>query len=103
MRLDDPLEPLLHVDERPGHDLEEAVLLRLEVVVERRRADMDLCRDVGPLRLLVAVTAEEVDRYLEDSLLFAPGCNLGDVRRIAPRGARLSCATSLAPFCRGEL
>ena len=69
LRRDDPLEPLLHVEERAGHDFEQAVLLRLEVVVERRRADVDLGRDVGPLRLLVPVPAEEVDGDLDDPFL----------------------------------
>jgi hypothetical protein len=42
------------------------VLLGLEVVVERRRADADDGGDVGPLALLEALAAEVVDRDADD-------------------------------------
>ena len=54
------------LDDCSRHDLVEAVLLRLEVVVERRGADPDRCGDVRPLRLVVAVAPEVVGGDVED-------------------------------------
>ena len=58
--------------DRLVHDLVEAVLLRLEVVVERRGSDADVVRDVGPLRVLVPVPAEALRGRGEDLLPLAP-------------------------------
>jgi hypothetical protein len=69
----DPVEALVMVRKRVGHDLVEAVLLRLEVVVERGRADADRRRDVRPLRLLVAVPPEVVRGDVEDLLSLDAG------------------------------
>ena len=55
--------------DRLVHDHVEAVLLGLEVVVQGGRADADVGRDVGPLRVLVAVPAEPLGGRGED--LFA--------------------------------
>ena len=60
-------EAALEVLDGLFHDHVEAVLLGLEVVVERRRADADVRGDVGPLRVLVAVAAEALRRGGEDA------------------------------------
>ena len=72
-----------------GHDLEEAVLLRLEVVVERGRADVDRSRHVRPFRVLVPVAAEVLGRDLEDLLLLYAG--------LAPR--RVPLGVPCRPRC----
>ena len=57
-----PLELLSFGLERVGVDLEEAVELRLEVVIQRGRAEADIGGDVRPLRVLIPVAAEMLDR-----------------------------------------
>ena len=54
-------------------DLEQAVKLGLEIVVERGGAEADVRGDVGPLRVLVAVAAEMLDRGRQDLLALAAG------------------------------
>ena len=58
----EPVEPLSFGLERVGMDLEQAVQLGLEVVIQRRRAQADVGGDVGPFCVLVAIAAEMVDR-----------------------------------------
>src|SRR4029079_10106560 len=67
----DALEALVGVGHRVGDDHEQAVLLGLEVVVERGRPDADVGRDVGPLGVLVAVAPEALGRRGEDLRPFA--------------------------------
>src|SRR5207247_6644750 len=69
----EPIEAPAKVGDGHPHDLEQAMLLRLEVVIERRRADSDRRRHVGPLRLLVAVASEAVDCDVDDLLPLDPG------------------------------
>ena len=57
-----PLEPLQLGLQRLGVDLEQAVELGLEVVIQRGRAEADVGGDVGPLRVLVSAAAEMLDR-----------------------------------------
>ena len=73
--------------DRPDHDLEQAVLLRLEVVVEGGRADPDRLGDVGPLRVLVPRLAEVLGGDLDDLLPLHAG--------LEPRRS-LSCSVSCA-------
>ena len=65
------LEPLLLGLECLGVDLEQAVELGLEVVVQRGGAEADVRGDVRPLRVLVAVAAEVIDRCRQDLLALA--------------------------------
>jgi hypothetical protein len=48
------------------------VQLGLEVVIQRRRADADRGRHVGPLAVLVALAPEQVGRDLENRLALVP-------------------------------
>ena len=48
------------------------MLLGIEVVVERRRSDAHVSRDVGPLGVLVAVAAEARDRSVENLVSLGP-------------------------------
>ena len=59
-------EAALEVLDGLFHDHVEAVLLGLEVVIERRRSDADVRGDIGPLRVLVPVAAEALRRGGED-------------------------------------
>ena len=59
-------EPDAEVLDGLVHDLVQAVLLGLEVVIQGGRADADVGRDVGPLGVLVAVPAEAIRRRGED-------------------------------------
>ena len=68
-----PLEPLAFGLERLGVDLEQAVKLRLEVVVERGGAEADVRSDVRPLRVLIPIAAEVLDRCRQDLLALASG------------------------------
>ena len=52
------LEEVAVVAQRLGHDREQAMRLRHEVVVERRLADPDHTRHLGPLGAVVAVLGE---------------------------------------------
>jgi hypothetical protein len=52
------LEARAEALDRLVHDHVQAVLLGLEVVIQRGRPDADVGRDVGPSRVLVAVPAE---------------------------------------------
>src|SRR5439155_13399493 len=62
----DQREAGAEVVDRLVEDDVQAVLLGLEVVVERGRPEPDVSGDVGPLRLLVAVAAEALGRRLDD-------------------------------------
>ena len=93
VRSDDPLEAVVERVERLTHDLVEAVLLRLEVVVERGRADADGGGDVRPLRLLVAVPPEVVGRDVEDLIPLRPRTRLR-LAAAARRPRRRGC-----PWC----
>ena len=54
-----------------AEDHVQAVLLGVEVVVQGGGPDADVIGDVGPLRVLVPVTAESIDGRGED--LSSPG------------------------------
>src|SRR3954451_10978208 len=84
----DALELLAVGLERLGHDLVEAVELGLEVVVQRGRADADRGGDVGPLAVLVALTAEQLGGDVEDRRALAA--------RRRPPGAAAACGLRLA-------
>ena len=74
---DDRDEPAAEVLDRLVHDLVQAVLLGLEVVIQGGRADADVGRDVGPLGVLVPVPAEAIRRRGEDLVaLAAPATTL---------------------------
>ena len=64
-------EPAAEVLDRLVHDLVQAVLLGLEVVIQGGRADADVGRDVRPLGVLVPVPAEAIRRRDEDLLPLA--------------------------------
>jgi hypothetical protein len=68
----DPLEPRQRLPDRVVQDHEQAVLLGIEVVVERRRSDAHVRRNVRPLGVLVAVATESRDRSGENLVSLGP-------------------------------
>ena len=85
----DLVEPLANVADGARHDLEQAVLLRLEVVIERGCTDVDRRRDVGPFRVLVPEATEVLGRDVEDLFLLGTGLLPRRVPRVVP--CRLAC------------
>jgi hypothetical protein len=64
------LEARAETLDRLVHDHVQAVLLGLEVVVQRGRADADVSRNVRPFRVLIAVSAEPFRGGGEDLVPF---------------------------------
>ncbi len=62
----DRVEALVQLTQSLIEDHVQAVLLGVEVVIERRRSDPDVIRDVRPLRVLISVAAEPVDGRVEN-------------------------------------
>ena len=62
----DRVEPLVQLAQRLVEDHVQAVLLGVEVVIERGGSDADVVGDVRPLRVLVPVAAEPVDGRVEN-------------------------------------
>ena len=85
MGLDDLVERHPKRIERVGQDLKQAVELRLEVVVQRSRADADVGGDVGPLGVLIALAAEVLGCGGEDVLALATGGSPGGALPDGPR------------------
>jgi hypothetical protein len=79
------------------HDHVQAVELRLEVVVERRRADADRLRHVGPATVLVAVPTEGPDCGLEDRVVLAARGSASVAE--PPTVWAFSATTTDAPSC----
>ena len=62
----DAVEPPAQVGEGLLEDDIEAVLFGVEVVIQGGRPDPDVFGDVGPLRALIPVASEPVDRRVEN-------------------------------------
>src|SRR4029079_19143506 len=83
-----------------GQDHEQAVLLRLEVVVELGRSDPDVASDVGPLGALVAFAAESLGRRVDDRVELGAvvagvgGVDPGAVPGVGPAARRHASSTS---------
>jgi hypothetical protein len=81
----DRREPLLELLDRVVDDDVQAVLLGLEVVVERGWADADVGGDVRPLGVLVAIAAE------------ARGCGAQDLEPLDVAPARAARTLLVVP------
>ena len=62
----DGVEALVQLAQRLVEDHVQAVLLGVEVVIERGGPDADVVRDVRPLRVLISAAAEPFDRRVQN-------------------------------------
>ena len=67
----DRVETLVQLAQGIVEDHVQAVLLGVEVVIQGGGPDADVIGDVGPLRVLISVTAEPFDRRVQN--LSSPG------------------------------
>ena len=94
VRAHDLVEPRAEATDGIGHDHEQAMLFRFEVVIEGGRPDVDRSRYIRPFRVLVSVAAEVLGRDVED--LFPLYAGLAPRRvPLGIRDARGVCAVSV--------